>query len=68
MHLLFCRHEEVDYIVCLSFNSFSLGTPLAMDMFGWDETKTLLWLGVAMAVGGTLSMAGFVSVGYLAKK
>ncbi|TRY68880.1 hypothetical protein TCAL_11023 [Tigriopus californicus] len=46
----------------------TLGTPLCIDQFGWTESEAILYLGIAMSVGGIISVICFATVGPLSKR
>ena len=41
---------------------------MCLDEFGWTDSEAVLYLGIAMTVGGIIAMGCFLSVGPLAKR
>ena len=46
----------------------TLGTPFVMDQYAWDDNTAMIVVGVALSVGGILSIFSFIASGYLSKK
>ena len=60
--------EKNYFYLLYSLHFCSLGTPICLDLFGWTESETVLYLGIAMSGGGTLMMIGFLLVGKMSRR